>query len=339
MTSTAVTDAAGANWDEIHARHGRELLGYCYRMLGSPFDADDAVQETMLRAWRGIGRFAGKSSLRVWLFRIATNVCLDMLRQRGRREHPVSVTPAGTADSALGDPESSGVWVQPAPDRWLLPEHVDPADAAVRRDFVRLAFITALQHLSPRQRAVLILCDVLRWRAEEAAALLEITVAATNGLLRRARQQLPIAASDSHGSVLTAEQRELVRRYVEAFNRSDIDTLTSLLREDAALSMPPYTLWLHGRARIEQWFRREPNPCRDARTVAVEANGSPAFAIYHATGPGKPLRAFGIQILTVCGSGIAAIDIYLEPDLFAVFDLPRELPPESAHTSASGNRE
>jgi len=325
MELTAIAGNSGVSWEDVEA-HGHELYGYCYRMLGSPFDADDAVQETMLRAWRASGRFAGRSSLRVWLHRIATNVCLDMLRQRSRRERPIDLIPAGIAGSPLGEPGSSVSWVLPAPDRRLVPERADPADVAVLRDTVRLAFIAALQHLSPRERAVLILCDVLRWQAREAAILLEITVASANGFLRRARKRMSgIHMDDLPGSMLTAEQLDLLSRYAGAMQRNDIDSLISLLHADATLSMPPYTLWLSGRDQIEQWFRRTPNPCRDAIAVPVHANGSPAFAIYHATHPGEPHRAFGIELLVIRGSRIAEIDIYLEPDLFPVFNLPTQL--------------
>lgn len=318
------TDQEG--WDELYARHSRELLGYCYRMLGSPFDADDAVQETMLRAWRGLDQFAGRASSRAWMYRIATNVCLDMLRRRGRqREHPLNVVVAGTADSPLGDPRSS-TWVHPAPDTWLFAAEGDPAETAVLRDSVRLAFIVALQHLLPRQRAALILCDVLRWPADEAAALLGLTVASTNGMLRRARQRLAnLTYADGDPHLLTAEQRGLLGRYVDAFERTDIDMLTSLLCEDATLSMPPYPLWLSGRAQIDLWFRRMPNPCLHARTILVDANGSPALAVYHATESDRRYEAFGIQLLTFRGARIAAVDFYLDPALFPIFGLPTQL--------------
>jgi RNA polymerase sigma-70 factor (ECF subfamily) len=297
-------------------------------MLGSPFDADDAVQETMLRAWRGLDQFAGRSSPRAWMYRVATNVCLDMLRSRGRqREHPVNIGAAGTAHSPLGDRLSGDVWVQPAPDTWLLPAEADPAETAVLRDSVRLAFIVALQYLLPPQRAALILCDVLRWPADEAATLMGRTVASTNGMLRRARQRLAgLTDTDGDPHLLTAEQRGLLARYVDAFERTDVDTLTSLLHEDATLSMPPYPLWLSGRAQIDLWFRRTPNPCLHARTVLVDANGSPALAVYHATESGLSYDAFGIQLFTFRDARIAAIDFHLDPPLFPILGLPTQLP-------------
>jgi len=319
VTSTAST--TGNNWDEIDERHRHELLGHCYRMLGSPFDAEEAVQETMLRAWRGHDAFAGNSSPRVWLFRIATNVCLDMLRQRPRREQPIDATRAGDANSLLGQPDDSR-WVQPAPDRWLLPPTADPAETAVLHDAVRLAFVAALQSLSPTQRAALILRDVLRLNADETASFLGITVASANGLLRRARHRL--AARPTPSADLTGEQRTLLKRFVDAFERHDVPALTALLHEDATLSMPPYELWLAGRAQIQRWFLREPNPCRAARAVAIEANGSPAFAIYHADEARQVLRAFAVQIVTIRGDRIAAIDVHIEPRLFGLFELPTE---------------
>lgn len=322
-----MTSTSNGNWDEIHERHRRELLSHCYRMLGSPFDAEEAVQETMLRAWRGHDAFAGNSSLRVWLFRIATNVCLDMLRQRPRREQPIDATQAGNPSSSLGQPYENR-WIQPAPDRWLLPPTADPAETAVVHDTVRLAFVAALQRLSPMQRAALILRDVLKLNADETAGFLGITVASANGLLRRARHRLAVEPTQPTPSAdLTAEQHTLLKRFIDAFERHDVPALTALLHEDATLSMPPYELWLAGRADIHRWYLREPNPCRAARAVAIEANGSPAFAIYHADEKHQVLRAFAIQTVTIRGERIAAIDMHIEPRLFALFGLPSELGP------------
>lgn len=320
-----MTSTSNGDWDQIHQRHRRELLGHCYRMLGSPFDAEEAVQETMLRAWRGRDAFAGNASLRVWLFRIATNVCLDMLRQRPRREQPIDATPAADPSSSLGQ-RYDHRWIHPAPDRWLLPPAADPAETAVAHDTVRLAFVAALQRLSPMQRAALILRDVLRLSADETAGSLGITVASANGLLRRARHRLAAEpAPPTPPADLTAQQRTLLERFLDAFERYDVPALTALLHQDATLSMPPYALWLAGRADIHRWYLREPNPCRAARAVAIEANGSPAFAIYHADEEHQALRAFAIQIVTLRGERIAAIDLHIEPSLFALFGLPSEL--------------
>lgn len=314
-----MTTVAPADWDEIHTRHRGELLGYCYRMLGSPFDAEEAVQETMVRAWRGYTSFAGDSSLRVWLFRIATNVCLDLLRQRPRRERPVAVTAAGDASSPLGQPNPHR-WLQPAPDRWLLPPSADPADTAVLRDSVRLAFVAALHRLSPMQRAVLLLRDVLKLSAAETASLLEITVASANGLLRRARRQLADEPAQPASSAnLSDEQRDLLKRFVDAFERHDVPALTALLHEDATLSMPPYQLWLAGRTQIQRWLLREPNPCRNATVMPVSTNGSPAFAIYHPDAQHQ-LRPFGVLILTVRGRRITALDMHIDSRLFRLFE-------------------
>ncbi|QYN21704.1 RNA polymerase subunit sigma-70 [Amycolatopsis sp. DSM 110486] len=314
MTPTTLDD-----WTDLDARHRPELLGYCYRMLGSAVDADEAVQETMLRAWRGRAGFTGAATPRVWLFRIATNVCLDQLRRRPRREHPVDVTAAGDASSPLGVGEPAR-WVGPAPDRWLLSPGADPAETVVRRESVRLAFVAALHTLSAPQRATLILRDVLKFSADETAGLLGITVAAANGLLRRARGRLAERPAPAAG--LTGTQRALLARFVEAFERYDVPALTALLHEDATLAMPPYGLWLAGRTEISRWFRREDSPCRASRLVPIEANGSPAFAIYHDEGG---LRAFAVLVVDVAGDRVAALEAHLEPRLFGLFGLPAEL--------------
>ncbi|SEL81930.1 RNA polymerase subunit sigma-70 [Streptacidiphilus jiangxiensis] len=321
-------------WDALHARHQHELLGYCYRMLGSPFDAEEAVQETWLRAWRGRGEFAGRASVRVWLFRIATNVCLDLLRQRPRRERPVDVTAAGDPLSPRGAAEEER-WLLPAPDRWLLPADPDPAHAAVLRESVRLAFVAALHRLPPTQRATLLARDILRLSAQETAALLEVTVPAANGLLRRARHSLAATAptdaegnSDGDGdggprrdelSELSKRQRALLDRYITAFERHDIPALLALLHDDATLSMPPHALWLAGRADIGRWFLRDPNPCLGSRALPIRANGTPGLAILHHDGQGPAgWRPFAVQLLTVREDRIAALDTFLDPRLVAL---------------------
>jgi RNA polymerase sigma-70 factor, ECF subfamily len=226
-------------------QHRAELTGYCYRMLGSPFDAEDAVQETLLRAWRAFESFEGRSAVRSWLYKIATNVCLDMLGGRSRRARPMDLGPASApvADNLGTLPEAS--WIQPIPDS-TLGSGGNPEEIAFERETIRLAFIAALQHLPPRQRAALILCEVLRWRASEVADLLETSVASVNSALQRARSTLEacsVSAGDAPASV-EFEQRDLLRRYVEAFESYDMDKLTALIREDAIQSMPPYDLWL-----------------------------------------------------------------------------------------------
>jgi RNA polymerase sigma-70 factor (ECF subfamily) len=333
----ATVQATLASQEEL-TRYRMELTGYCYRMLGSAFDADDAVQETLVRAWRSLDRFEGRASLRAWLYRIATNACLDILRGRQRRALPVDITAPSTAEATLGAPLPEAVWVQPVPDGRVLPTGADPADLATMRDTVRLAFITALQQLPPRQRAVLILRDVLKMTSDEAAEQLDASVASVNGMLRRARAKLAtIGEPNSHKTRLDDEQDALLARYVDAFERYDVDALLVLLHEDATLSMPPFTLWLRGRIEIARWLSRAVNPCPNSRLVRVSANGSPAFAQYHAPvdgGHGGLHRAFALQVLTLNESRISRIDFFLTPSLFALFDQPIELGPP-ALTSAS----
>ena len=246
-----------------------ELTGYCYRMLGSAFDAEDAVQETLVRAWRALDRFEGRAALRSWLYRIATNVCLDMLNGRQRRALPMDMGPASTADSTLGPTLSDGAWVEPMPDARLEPTGGDPAELAVARESIRLAFVAALQHLPPRQRAVLILREVLSWHASEVAELLETSVASVNSALQRARATL--ATSDVDGTSsdpLDDEKNALLARYVDAFERYDMDSLTSLLHEDASWSMPPYELWLQTHLDVVRWCLGPGIGCRGSRLIA-----------------------------------------------------------------------
>lgn len=322
----AAVSSTSADWGTIDERHRRELLRHCYRMLGSPFDAEEAVQETMFRAWRGRETFAGAASVRVWLFRIATNICLDMLRQRPRREQPIGAAGAADADSLLGRPDDSR-WLHPAPDRWLLPSGAATEEVAVLRESIRFAFIAALHRLTPMQRAALIFRDVLKFTAEETADLLGITVASANGLLRRARHRLAAEAPPPTSSAdLDGGQRALLERFVHAFERYDVQALTELLKEDATLSMPPYELWLAGRSQIRRWFLRDPNPCHGARAVAIGANGSPALAIYHLDEPHQTLRPFAILTAAIEDDRIAALDMHIVPRLFPLAGLPTELP-------------
>ncbi|MDQ4103504.1 MAG: sigma-70 family RNA polymerase sigma factor, partial [Actinomycetota bacterium] len=253
-------------------------------MLGSFFEADDAVQETMLRAWRGIDGFEGRSALRSWLYRIATNVCLDMLRGRERRARPMDLGPASTAEGSLGPMLPEHAWVEPVPDARVLSGDGDPAELAVSRETIRLAFITALQHLPARQRAVLILREVLRWQATEVAELLETSVASVNSALQRARATL--AARDvsdagvSPAQAVDVDQRALLARYVDAFERYDITLLVSLLHDDAVMSMPPYDFWLRGPVEMGRWFLGQGIGCHGSRLVPTAANGCAAFGSY-----------------------------------------------------------
>ncbi len=307
----------------------RELTGYCYRMLGSFFEADDAVQETMVRAWRGIDGFEGRSVLRSWLYRIATNVCLDMLRGRERRARPMDLGPSSTAEASLGPMLPEHAWVQPVPDARVLSSDSDPAELAVSKESVRLAFVTALQYLPAKQRAVLILREVLRWQATEVAELLETSVASVNSALQRARSTL--AARDisdlsaSSSSAVDADQRALLARYVDAFERYDITLLVSLLHEDAVMSMPPYDLWLRGPVEMGRWFLGQGCGCRGSRLVPTAANGCAAFGSYRPD-PDGGHRPFALQIIEISGDRIVGHHNFLDTDLFAAFGLPARLP-------------
>ncbi len=288
-----VGTTADASLERRLEQHRRGLTGYCYRMLGSAFEAEDAVQETMLRAWRAIDSFEERAALKSWMYRIATNVCLDMLAGTKRRARPMDLGPAGTTDGALGTlPEAT--WIEPMPDSRMVAEDADPAELAERRETLRLAFIAALQHLPARQRAVLILREVLRWRAAEVAELLDTSVASVNSTLQRARAAL--ATSDlSPGAAppMQAEERDLLDRYVGAFESYDIDALVALLHEDATLSMPPYDLWLQGRDDVADWFLGRGIGCRGSVLIPVSANGSPALRAVPAERPERRPRALG----------------------------------------------
>src|SRR5579862_580855 len=234
---TAVSDLRTVAEPELRLeQHRLELTGYCYRMLGSSFDAEDAVQETLVRAWRSLERFEGRAALKSWLYRIATNVCIDMLNGRNRRARPMDLGPSQGVDAPLTTlPEAT--WIEPIPDGRVLDAEGDPADLAVSRETVRLAFVAALQHLPPRQRAVLILREVLHWQASEVAELLETSVASVNSALQRARATL--ATAEMRANDVEVDD-ELLARYVAAFEAYDIEALTAVIREDATQSMPPF---------------------------------------------------------------------------------------------------
>jgi len=312
-----VRDVAAVNPVDLRLEAYRgELLGYCYRMLGSAFEAEDAVQETMVRAWRGLDRFEGRASLRSWLYRIATNVCLTMLDGARRRARPMDLGPAGGARSVPGEPLPEDRWVGPVPDALLAAG--DPAEVAVARESIRLAFVAALQHLPARQRAVLILRDVLAWSAAEVAELLDTSIASVNSALQRARATL--AEADLGGDTLRpddADQSELLERYVSAFERYDIAALTSLLHEDVTLNMPPLPLWLRGHADIRDWMLGTGSGCRGSRLVPTVANGMPAFGQYRPTGP------WSLIVLEISDGRIRAITHFLDvARLFPLFGLP-----------------
>lgn len=306
-------------------QYHRELTGYCYRMLGSVFEADDAVQETMVRAWRNLEKFEGRSSVRSWLYRIATNVCLDMVRGRQRRARPMDLGPSSTADSDLGPVHPENLWLTPIPDGRVLPTGADPAELAVAKETIRLAFVTALQHLPARQRAVLILREVLNWQAAEVAELLDTSVASVNSALQRARATL--AARDAATPPAVGDdQQALLARYVDAFERYDITSLVSLLHEDAIMSMPPFALWLRGPVEMGRFFLGQGIGCRGSRLVATAANGCAAFGSYHSDGEGSHVP-WALQVIEVDGDRIVGHHNFLGTDLFAAFGLPARLDP------------
>ncbi|HYO83815.1 MAG TPA: sigma-70 family RNA polymerase sigma factor, partial [Bryobacteraceae bacterium] len=299
--------------------HRTALTGHCYRMLGSPADADDAVQDTMIRAWRSIDRFDGRSSLRTWLYRIATNVCLDVLSSRGRKMRPIE-GPQGTPDSPLVAFERSH-WLEPIPDAAAIPADSNTAEQAVLRESIRLAFVAALQHLPPKQRAALLLVEVLGWSAAEVADCLDTSLAGVNSALQRARTTLASRDIRQPGQ-LTREQEQLLERYVDAFLRYDVDELTGLLHRDATLSMPPYSLWLQGRDAIGQWIGGRGAGCRGSRLVPTAASGSPAFLQYKPA-HGGGYSAWGLVVLELDGDAISAWNSFLDvQELFPRFGVP-----------------
>ncbi|WP_369137271.1 sigma-70 family RNA polymerase sigma factor [Modestobacter versicolor] len=313
------------------AEHRRELTGYCYRMLGSSFDAEDAVQETMVRAWRSLDRLQGAGALRSWLYRIATNVCLDSLDGRKRRALPVDLSEDSFApvEASLDGVLPDGAWVEPALDRQLLPVGGDPADLAVQKESVRLAFVAALQFLPPRQRAVLILRDVLRWKADEVAVLLETSVAAVNSALQRARATLAAQQSAERPAapMVAEDQADLLDRYLDAFTRYDIEALVELLHEDAVMDMPPYAMWLRSSADIATWFTGPGAECRGSHVVPLEVNGNPAFAQWRPSGPGGTFEPWAIHALEMHDGRITRMTAFLGPRLFEQFGLPRHPTP------------
>jgi RNA polymerase sigma-70 factor, ECF subfamily len=306
-----------------------ELTAYCYRMLGSPFEAEDAVQDTFVRAWRSFDRFEGRAALRSWLYRIATNVCLDLLSGRERRALPMDLGPAWNPDGPIGRTLPEVTWIEPVPDGLVVPAESDPAEVAVSRETIRLAFVAALQHLPPRQRAVLILCEVLRWKATEVAELLDTSVASVNSALQRARATLESSdvTSSDEAPAMDESQRELLARYVEAFERYDMDALTSLIREDARQSMPPYELWLSGRENILRWWVGPGAACRGSRVIpTVAANGSPAFGQYRPSASGSGHDPWALQVLEIADGRIVEFTFFLDTErMFPLFGLPARL--------------
>jgi RNA polymerase sigma-70 factor (ECF subfamily) len=300
-------------------QHRSELTAYAYRMLASPFEAEDAVQETFIRAWRGFERFEGRAAVKSWLYRITTNVCLDMLNGRERRATPMDLGPAREPIEANLNTLPEVTWIQPTP---------DPAEVAVDRETIRLAFVAALQHLPARQRAALILCEVLRWQATEVAELLGTSVASVNSALQRARATL--AAHEVTPATTSAEldesDRVLLARYVEAFEQYDVEALTSLIQEDASQSMPPFDLWLAGRDDILTWWFGPGIGCKGSRVVpTVSANGSPAFGQYKPS-PEGGYDPWALQVLELSEGRIVEFTFFLDTEtLFPLFGLPPRL--------------
>jgi len=306
-------------------RHRRELTGYCYRMLGSGAEAEDAVQETLVRAWRAADRFEGRSSVRRWLYRIASNVCVDMHRSPQRRARPMDLGPATpVAGATPGEPLAETAWVQPIADERVLGDSGDPADRAAARDTVRLAFVAALQHLPARQRAVLLLRDVIAMSAAETADVLDTTTASVNSAMQRARATLAALPVERLDSTLDPAHADLLTRYVDAFERYDIDELVTLLRDDAVLSMPPYPLWLRGRDDLAAWFLGQGIGCKGSRLVPVAVNGTAGFGSYRVAGPGR-WEPWAIQVIEVAGGRISGHHNFLSPELFAELGLPDHL--------------
>jgi RNA polymerase sigma-70 factor, ECF subfamily len=312
-------------------QHRRALTGYCYRMLGSSFEAEDAVQEAFLRAWRNVDRFEGRSAFKSWLYKIATNVCLDMLDGRKRRARPMDLSAVGTPESHLtASPEAT--WLEPIPDARVLPEAADPAELAQERETLRLAFVNALQHLPAKQRSVLILREVLRWSAAETAELLDTSVPSVNSALQRARASLDDTGVQlaEDASSLDAEQQELVERYLKAFEAYDMDSLVSLLAEDATMSMPPYDLWLRGTEHIRTWFVTAGAACRGSKLIPTTANGLPAYGQYRRNADGSGYHPWGLGVLEISRGRIVGINTFLDVDrLFPLFGLP-PVPPDDA---------
>lgn len=315
---------ATAELERLLGQHRAELTGYCYRMLGSPFDAEDAVQDTLVRAWRSWDRFERRSSPRTWLYRIATNVCIDMLKSRQRRARPMDLGPAGTAESDLGAPLPESTWVEPIPDDVVLPPAADPSEQLAARQSIRLAFVAALQHLPPKQRAALILREVLQFSANEVAELLDTSVASINSALQRARATLDAKApseSDPYQAPKEAD-RMLLSRYVSLFEQWDVEGLVALLHEEATLSMPPYRLWLRGPEEVRRFWYGPGSGCAGSRLVPLSANGSPAVAQYK-PGPDGRRAPWALHVLDIADGRILAHNSFLDAKrIFPAFGLP-----------------
>lgn len=331
MSSSSSVDAphpsslSPGELEQLLESHRRELTGFCYRMLGSGSEADDAVQEAMVRAWRSIDGFEGRSSVRSWLYRIANNVCIDMMRSPQRRARPMDLGPSKEhAEAVLGPAHPETTFVQPIADGRVIDLDGDPAEVAASRESIRLAFVAALQHLPAKQRSALILCEVLKWQAAEAAELLDTSVASVNSALQRARATMSSLSVDALDATVSPGQEELLARYVDAFERYDIPALVTLLRDDVVLDMPPFDLWMVGPDNLAKWFLGEGIVCKDGRLIPVEVNGTAGFGNYHFVEPGL-WEPWAIQVIDVAEGKIVGHHNFLYPDLFPEFGLPTSI--------------
>ncbi|GAA2286324.1 sigma-70 family RNA polymerase sigma factor [Streptomyces hawaiiensis] len=326
--------AAPTDLDTRLEAHRTELTGYCYRMLGSSFEAEDAVQDTMVRAWRSYDKFEGRSSLRSWLYRIATNVCLDMLTAGNKRARPMDLTESTPLAQAALSPRPDNTWLEPMPDARVLPTTGDPAEAAIAKESVRLAFMAALQKLPAKQRAVLILREVLAWKASEVAELLDTSVASVNSALQRARATLAErqepGAEAAVSDPLDEDQQKLLDRYVAAFEGYDMTALTALLHEDAVMTMPPFDLWLTGTRDITGFMTTLGAPCAGSRLVPVQVNGLPGFAQYKPDPEKGGFIPWAVQVLEISDGRITGFHCFLDTQRwFPLFDLPLHLEAET----------
>ena len=325
MTTTPASTQPGglspADVERTLEDHRRELTGYCYRMLGSGSEAEDAVQEALVRAWKAADGFEGRSSVRSWLYRIATNVCLDMLRSPQRRARPMDLGGSSTLATAQLRPQPENTFVQPVADVRVVATDGDPGEIAAARDSIRLAFVAALQHLPARQRAVLILREVLKWQAAEVAELLETSVASVNSALQRARATLSAIDVEQLDTTVDPEHEALLARYVDAFERYDMTALAELLRDDVVISMPPHDLWLQGPDDVIGWMVGPGAACAGSKLLPVAVNGTAGFGSYKPAGPGR-WEPWAVQVIEVRDGRISGHHNFLYPELFAELGLP-----------------
>ncbi|MGH2982784.1 MAG: sigma-70 family RNA polymerase sigma factor [Solirubrobacterales bacterium] len=337
MLEQELLEAARGGDEDAYSRliepHRRELHAHCYRMLGSVHDAEDALQDALLRAWRGLAGFEGRSSLRSWLYKIATNTCLDLIARRPKRVLPTDYGPAGDPHDQSEPPLLESVWVEAYPDEALgLEDGFAAPEARIeRREAVELAFIAAIQHLPPRQRAVLILRDVLGFSGREVAELLETTVGSVNGALHRARKAVEERLPDESQQATLRELgddriRELVAAYLEAWERGDVEAVVAMLLEDATIAMPPMALWYSGRDAIAVFLATQALLKERWRFVPVRANGQLAFGTYNWDAEKGSYIASAVDVLTLRGAKVEAITAFVSPEIFRGFGLPDELP-------------